>query len=119
MITLTVEKLLDIVYSQILLHGNRRLFIRRQDEFAESFNILVGEHSPNSIFECVGKYDSVFGEHCLSTLADRLEEFEAEVEIFCSDDERVLRGFQLGFISKEEGFTETINSSEFAQPTRV
>ncbi|GEA09166.1 hypothetical protein KUL42_39270 [Alteromonas sp. KUL42] len=116
---LTVETLEDIVQSQIVLYGNRRLFIRNKGEHAKSFSLLAGECSVAPFFDCTGKYEADMGEHSLFVLAERLKSLNVEDEIFCSDDEVVIRGFQLGFTDEDEGFIETINSSEVVQPTLV
>ena len=115
--TMNVETLLDIVESQLILHGNKRLFIYRESRPLETFSLLAGESSDAPIFECATKHDTSIEEHSLAVLAERLADIDDQALICCSDDQAILTGFSVGFQSLEDGYIETINSTEVLQPT--
>lgn len=116
---LNVETLKDIAQSQLIVHGNKKLFIRDNTANLEKFSLLAGESSDIAFFECVMKDESCIDENGLEVLIERLNDHDDHDVIFCSDDDSVIAGFQLGFKSCDEGFIETIDSNELAQPTII
>jgi len=115
---LNVEKLKDIVQSQLIVHSNKKLFIRDNSSNLKGFSLLAGETSDIVFFECVMKDESCIDEHSLEALIERLNDLDDRSKVFCSDDDLVISGFQLG-LKSHEGFIETINSNELVQPTII
>lgn len=125
---LTVEGLIDIVDSQLCLHGNRGLFIKDVGEYyvdrIVEFQLFAGSGTNEPILDCCKYGDRCYGDGGLDALYHRLMEiyrkpFGYSEIIHCSDDRQFINGFSIGFQSQIDGFVETLNSSELIQPTIV
>lgn len=114
---LTVGQLVDVVSSQLCIYGNKAIFLKADIEHNKSFLLFSGAGTDNQILECVNYGDQCPDDGGLTSLLERLNELDESEVIYCSDDEQIKRGFTLGFKSSDDGFIETINSSELIQPT--
>ena len=112
---LTVADVLDIVQSQICIYGNQALFLEVEPD-NHSFDLFAGEESQEPILECVSYDERCDMDGGLAAFAERLEEFDQDLIIYCSDDAQIATGFRIGF-KGEDGFVETITSEEMSQPT--
>lgn len=112
---MTVEQLEDIVQSQLCVHGNNPLFLRN-NLGQDSFQLFVGG---KSILECVPYDETDKEEYGLQVLANRLTGLDSAAPILCSNEQIQAKGFQIGYLSVEDGFVETINSTELLGVTII
>jgi hypothetical protein len=119
MTPITICELTDIVSSQICLHGNQALFVKAGVELFDSFQLFSGSSVEHPILDCFNYQDRCTDEGSLESLLSKLVHLDQNDIVYCSDDAQVAKGFQIGFRSTCDGFIETINSKELAQPTFV
>ena len=113
---MNIENLLDVVESQLCIYGNRALFVRNMESTENDFMLFSGETSDMAFFECTNKDGADISAYGLQALSEMLQTLNGNDSIYCSDDSRVLSGFQLGF--KAEGrFVLTLDSTELVRPT--
>lgn len=117
---LTVEKLLDIVQSQLCVHGNRAVFVEPNDKLDDA-NIFTLFAGGVDIVECVAYSESAPNdteEYGLEVIAARLSELDESAIIEFTHNTPMDVGFRIGF--KAEGrFVETINHKELQPQTTV
>lgn len=116
---LTVEKLQDIVESQLCIYGNRALFLKVELESYTTFQLFAGDSTQYPVLECVSHDEQCLDDGGLEALSERLIQLDGAAIIYCSDDNQFNNQFSVGFKSSIDGFVETINSSELIQPTIV
>ena len=115
---LTVESLLDVVESQLCVHGNRALFVKDIERMDNGFMLFAGEGAVSPFFECVGLGDAELTEHGLNVLRGALRGLKGSDLVICFEAGRVQGGFEIGF--RAEGrFISTIDSDELAKPLAV
>jgi len=111
---MTVDVLKDIILSQMTIYCNAPLYVKNKHDF-DSFTLFAGNEP---ILECFGFDDTDIEEHSLATTYDTLCELESsgaitnETTIICGDAVIQNEGFKIGFMTKSDGFIETISSKE-------
>ena len=111
---MNVEALRDILGSQYIVFDNKALLV--QGEGAEPVHLFAGDAL---IASCLNYEEADIDEVSIKSVLGALRDLDPETPILCSSEERLQRGFQIGFRSKEEGFVETINSTELVEHTHV
>ena len=109
---LTVAALMDVVQSQLCVHGNHKLFVKPSS--TRDFFLFVNDSASGQVLNCQDFNDSCIQESSLTLLAKRLEAFDDSDAVSVSTMDAFSREFQIGFKS-DEGFIETIHSSELTQ----
>jgi hypothetical protein len=111
---MTVSDLIDIVSSQLALHGNRKIFVMPEPSWNSVFELYAGE---NSIVDCMSDDDASVASESLEAMLENLAEIDENALVRCSDGAPAL--FQIGFKSPADGFIETVSSSELVRDTII
>lgn len=111
---MTVSDLVDIVSSQLALHGNRKLFVMPEPSWNSVFELYAGE---NPIIDCMSDDDSSIASESLEAMLENLAQIDESALVRCSDSAPA--AFQIGFKSTEDGFIETVSSQELVRDTQV
>jgi hypothetical protein len=105
---LTGDMLLDIVLSQITLHGDKQLITKPELEL--SVELFVGGVN---FLDCMDNDSMAEDNNKLSFLAARLKDVgEAKLNLVIETSTNFDEHFKVGFNSDEDGFIEVINSNE-------
>jgi hypothetical protein len=108
-----VSDLKDIIQSQLCVHGDHALYFRNREPDKPAFTLRA---NGKLVLDCEGFGVAIenIGEYGLKAVAARLDKIDEEVEITCGDEEIQMMGFDIGFVSKYEGFVQVIDSNELS-----
>lgn len=105
---MTVSQLTDIVESQRCLYGDAPITVR--PEPAEPFFLQTHGHY---ILDCMRDKDMQEDAITLATLSEALRGLPDTAVIHCN--ERVTKNTQIGIVTDEEGFVETLHAREIGR----
>ena len=103
----TIEMLIDIADTQLLVFGDHNLIVRPHMDFIGGVEVFAGN---DIVLCCMSDEEMKDDDYTLKTLLERLSHFDENDVLFYTGKEK--RQFQIGFIESDEVFVEVLSSSE-------